>query len=509
MNDQLIADALAEATDTRQVLIGSGVLEQVPAVFEACFDAAADRAAAIVVADENTLEVAGDAVARALAGGGRRQRDPYIFPGSPTLHADYANIETLVEALRGHDAIPVAVGSGTVNDIVKRAAHECGRPYMTVCTAASVDGYTAFGAAVTEHGYKHTMECPAPRAVLADLAILAGAPAAMTAAGYADLLAKVCAGADWIVADALEVERIDERPWSLVQGPLRAATAHPGALAAGDAGAMSALIEGLIMSGLAMQAAASSRPASGAEHQFSHLWEMEGLGEHPRDASPPLSHGFKVGLGTVAIAALYERVLHRDLTGLDVEAAVAAWPSWEETERRVREAHSTPGLDEAAVAETRAKYVEAADLRDRLALLVERWPELQRRLHEQLSPAARAACPAASRRLPDGTRRDRPEPGPAARHLPPRADDPPALHRARSRQPGGDPRRLRQRSVRPGGLLGGFVIRGRDAALCWRAQTEQSRRCMPSRKVRTSQGRVVGNADPGKPAGKCHRKDTA
>ena len=41
------------------------------------------------------------------------------------------------------------------------------------------------------------------------------------------------------------------------------------------------------------------------------------------------------------------------------------------------------------------------------------------------------------------------------------------------------------------------------------AQTEQPRRFQPSRKVRTSQGRVVGNADPGKPAGKCHRKDTA
>ena len=59
----------------------------------------------------------------------------------------------------------------------------------------------------------------------------------MTAAGYADLLAKITAGADWIVADALEVEPIDRDVWSLVQGPLREATARPAELPAGDAGA--------------------------------------------------------------------------------------------------------------------------------------------------------------------------------------------------------------------------------------------------------------------------------
>jgi glycerol-1-phosphate dehydrogenase [NAD(P)+] len=393
-----VEDALRQATDTRQVLIGDDVLGQVPAVFEACF---AD-AAAIVIADENTHATTGDHVRRVLDGGGVNRRDAYIFPGTPTLHADYENIETLVGALRLHEAVPIAVGSGTLNDIVKRAAFECERPYMNVCTAASVDGYTAFGAAVTKAGFKRTMQCPAPRAVVADLAILSAAPPAMTAAGYADLLAKITAGADWIVADALEVEPIDERSWSLVQGPLRGATAHPGELISGDHEAMAALIEGLIMSGLAMQAASSSRPASGAEHQFSHLWEMEGLGEHPTDGSPPLSHGFKVGLGTISSAVLYERVLQRDLGGLDVEAAVAAWPSWEETERRVRAAHTTPGLDEAAVQETRAKHVEAATLRDRLKLLTERWPGLRERLSEQLSPAAElraqlraARCPTA------------------------------------------------------------------------------------------------------------------
>ena len=60
---------------------------------------------------------------RRLEAAGRKTVDPYVFPGQPTLHAEYGNITTLVGWLRTHDAIPIAVASGTLNDIVKRAAH--------------------------------------------------------------------------------------------------------------------------------------------------------------------------------------------------------------------------------------------------------------------------------------------------------------------------------------------------------------------------------------------------
>jgi len=132
-----------------------------------------------------------------------------------------------------------------------------------------------------------------------------------------------------------------------------------------------------------MQAASSSRPASGAEHQFSHLWEMEG---HGHDWQPPLSHGFKVGVGSVAMAAFYERLLERDLSNLDIDAAVAKWPSWEEVEAAVRATHTTPGLDEAAVKESQAKYIDEATLRARLELLAERWPSIKERVSKQLLP---------------------------------------------------------------------------------------------------------------------------
>src|SRR3954451_7832477 len=393
MADQRIADAVRAASDTRHVVIEAGALAAVDRVLA---DGIGAEAAAVVVADEATMRAAGAGVDEALRQAGREVLDPHVLPARPVLYADYDNVTKVATALRRHAAIPVAVGSGTINDIVKRAAHECEHPYMSVATAASMDGYTAFGAAITKDGYKRTMECPAPRAVVADLDVLTGAPPPMTASGYADLLGKVTAGADWIVADALGVEPISGPGWDLVQPGLREAVGRPADLRAGDPGAMRALIDGLVMAGLAMQAQQSSRPGSGAEHQFSHLWEMEGLG---RDADPPLSHGFKVGLGTIAIAALYERLLARDI---DDAAADAPWPDAGEAERAVRGMHPNGRLADAAVAETLAKHPAADERAARLQTARREWPRLRERLDGQLLPAAElramlaaAGCPTA------------------------------------------------------------------------------------------------------------------
>ncbi|MBA3793845.1 MAG: sn-glycerol-1-phosphate dehydrogenase [Rubrobacter sp.] len=396
MNDERIKAALREATDTENVTIGSGVLASIDDLFGESFG---DRPA-VIVADENTFAVAGEEVQRHLEEAGRELVEPYVFPGEPTLYAEYANIEKLVEALRGHEAIPVAVGSGTLNDIVKRASHERGRPYLCVGTAASMDGYTAFGASIEKDGLKQTLACSAPKAFLADLDVLANAPPDMTASGYADILGKVTSGADWLVADALGVEEIDPSGWSLVQDHLREWTGEPAELREGDQEATGNLIEGLVMSGLGMQSYQSSRTASGAEHQFSHLWEMEGLGHGEGHEGPPLSHGFKVGVGSVAIAALYERILERDLGNLDIDAISGAWPGRDEVERSVREAHTIPDLKRGAVEQSLAKYVDAEELAERLELLRKVWPDLRGRLRDQLMPAARiremlraAGCP--------------------------------------------------------------------------------------------------------------------
>jgi glycerol-1-phosphate dehydrogenase [NAD(P)+] len=392
MDTDRIEAALRDASDTRHVVIGAGALGAADATLAAAFG----ERPALVVADENTFAAAGSAVYERLKAAGRQLHDPIIFPGAPPLYADFATVLALEERLRGLDAVPVVVGSGTLNDLTKLASHRLGRQYLCVGTAASMDGYSSFGAAITKDGFKQTMACPAPRALLADLDVLAAAPAQMNATGYGDLLGKVTAGADWLLADALESEPIDQRAWSLVQTSLREWTGRPDELRAGDRAAIAALFEGLTMTGVAMQLSASSRPASGSEHRFSHLWEMQALGH----GHPAVPHGFKVGVGSIAAAALYERVLARDLTQIDIEARCSAWPSHDEVEFQVLRAHDIPQLAQSAVEETLAKHLTPAQLRERLLLLKERWPAVRATLERQLMPAAqlrdlleRAGCP--------------------------------------------------------------------------------------------------------------------
>jgi glycerol-1-phosphate dehydrogenase [NAD(P)+] len=308
---------------------------------------------------------------------------PFVFR-DPKLHAEYSFVEELERELMRHDGIPVAVGSGTINDLVKLAAYRVGRPYFCVATAASMDGYTAFGASITFKGAKQTFNCPAPQLVVADLNIVAAAPTPMTAAGYADLQAKITAGADWILADALQIEPIDTRAWEIVQGGLRDALADPAGNRENRATALAPLTEGLMLGGFAMQWHKTSRPASGAEHQFSHLWDME---HHVHYGEPP-SHGFKVGIATLATTALYEILLSQPLDQLDVDRCCASWPEAAEAESQVRQQFASDDFLSTAITETLAKHPSRAELRAHLELLRVRWPVLREDLRAQLLPHA-------------------------------------------------------------------------------------------------------------------------
>ena len=381
MTDDLFARGLAQAGDTKLVEVGRGVLGRAGTILrDALF---ADGQPALVVADERTWAAAGEEVHAALVGAGVKVLEPLIFPGHPVLYAAVDNSEIIRERLRETAALGVAVGSGTINDLVKLAAGDLGQPYAVVGTAASMDGYSGFGAPMSKDGVKVTMPCPAPAAVLFDLDVAAAAPPTMVASGYGDLSAKIPAGADWILSDAVGLDPIDPLAWELVQSGVAEALSQPSALAAGDPDAYAGLVSGLILSGLAMQVYRGTRPASGAEHYFSHLWELDHLGA---DWDPPLSHGHKVAIGTLAMSAFYERFLSRDLTALDIEAAVAKWAPWEEVEADIR-SRFTGALADHAVNETKVKYVNDIGLRHRLHTYGSSWDALKPRIVAQLVPA--------------------------------------------------------------------------------------------------------------------------
>lgn len=366
--------ALARASDTRDAAVGRGVLASAGQRLANVLG----RGPYLIVADENTMGAAGQELIASLTDAGCSLVEPLVFPGRPALYASYDHCLTIGQ--RMGSATVVALGSGTLNDLCKLASHEHGRPYAVVGTAASMNGYTGFGAPMESDGVKITRPCPAPAVAVLDLDVIAAAPGFLTASGYGDLAAKIPGGADWILADVTGVEPIDADVWAMVQGGVASALSRPADLAAGDPDAFAGLVEGLALSGLAMQAYAGTRPASGAEHYFSHLWELAHLGA---DLDPPLSHGFKVAIGSLAMCGFYTALLDRDLGAIDLERAAATRTPWAEIEADIRGTF-TGALADNAVRETRAKYAAGDELVARLRPVVEDWPAVSSRLAQQL-----------------------------------------------------------------------------------------------------------------------------
>ena len=384
-----IGRALARAVDTRACVIGDGAVAQAADLFRSQFP---EARRAMLVFDPRTRAAAGVRTAQLLADAGIAVDTHVIEPGGATFHADYRYVDEVRGAVKAaceahpdDGTVPVAVGSGVVNDLVKLASGELGRPYMVVATAASVDGYSSFGAAIrSPEGAKKTYPCPAPRAILADLDVMRTAPAWMAASGFADLMAKVPAGADWILAYEFGAAEWHDSAWHTVQDGLKDAIGDPEGVAEMATGPLTRLVEGLMLGGFAMQDMQSSRPASGAEHLFSHLLEM-------RDHSfrgEIVPHGIQVGVFTLFMSRVYEQILAFDYSALDVERCLANWRPLAEQERLAAAAFAGTKFPDLGVKAVRAKFADREETRRRLEGFRRRWPEIRARLAEQLVPAA-------------------------------------------------------------------------------------------------------------------------
>ncbi len=373
-SEERIAAALKVATDTKAFELGQGILGRVPVLFKEYFPGRE----AVVVADKNTWRVAGAEVFEAMTSAGI-PTNKHLFK-EDEFHADWDHIEELDRVLDETGAIAVSIGSGTINDLCKLCSHHHKQSYLTVPTAASVDGYTSFGASITYQNAKQTFECPAPVAVVADVDVIAAAPKEMTAAGYADLAAKVPAGAEWMISDLVGTEPIQPAAWHVLQDCLDDLLSNPAGVAAGETKAVSDLFEGLILSGFAMQAARSSRPASCCDHLFSHILDMT----HHRYKGKFVSHGFQVAIGTLTMCAVFDEFLKYDLTKIDVDACVAAWPSLESEQARALEIFKDFPAPKLGYEQITQKYGDAETVRHELTALRESWPELRERIAGQV-----------------------------------------------------------------------------------------------------------------------------
>jgi glycerol-1-phosphate dehydrogenase [NAD(P)+] len=403
---QIIAEAVARSSAVAEILVAPGALRQSGALLRRHFG----PRPACLIADENTWAAAGGGTETALQADHIATRR-CVLPGRPRPKATLDLAETLRRELAADGSVPVAVGSGVLNDVVKHAAFQLDRPYMCVATAASMDGYASAGSPLSDRGFKKTIQCRSARVVLGDLDVIRAAPPEMNAWGYGDLAGKIPAGGDWIVADALGIEPIDDVAWPLVQGDLPRFLADPARIARGELAAIEGLFTGLTLVGLAMELHGSSRPASGADHQIAHLWEMEGL----QQDGELVSHGPCVAVGCVTILELFDWLLAQDLTRLDCEQVLAQAPDMVAKAAQIRAAFGPGEVAERAIKETCAKHLDPAAHRVRLDMVRAIWPDLAKRLRAQLVSAAtmrdrlaRAGAPFEAARIgisPDHLRR--------------------------------------------------------------------------------------------------------
>ncbi len=250
----------------------------------------------VMICDNNTYEVAGATVEKMC-------RVHTVCLNSDCLHANEHGVAAAENMMPKKCDLLLAVGSGTVHDITRYIAYGKGINFVSVPTAASVDGFVSSVAAMTWEGVKRTMTAVSPIAMVADSEILAKAPAKLTAAGVGDLLGKYIALFDWKLAHILTGEYYCSEIAKMEEDALEALVGNIQLIASGSPKATEVLMYGLVLSGIAMQMADNSRPASGAEHHISHCIEMEVF-----NGTNDALHGEKVGVATCMLCDVYHEL---------------------------------------------------------------------------------------------------------------------------------------------------------------------------------------------------------
>lgn len=273
----------------------------------------------ILVADRNTFGALGERVEQDLSSAGLDVQRLVLPDGEVIADAEHI-FQVLVECDPSRQAF-LAVGAGTIADIVRFVSHRMSKPFISIPTAPSVDGYTSVSAPLVIDRYKRTVNAQGPLALFADLPTLCAAPQAMIAAGFGDILGKYTSLADWQLGHIVWGERYDPEIASQTRAALLQTADMAAGIRATEETAVRHLMEALIESGMAMLRFGDSRPASGSEHHLSHFWEMR----HLLQGRPPLLHGAKVGVACVLMAGLYREI--RGLSAKDVKELLAARPA--------------------------------------------------------------------------------------------------------------------------------------------------------------------------------------
>ena len=255
-----------------------------------------------VLADKNTYAVAGEQICNELACVNIAV-SKHVFTADVIEPDEYA----VGSATMGFDAscdMIVAVGSGVINDIGKILANTSKKPYLIFGTAPSMDGYASATSSMSVGGLKVSLPSKQPNVIMADTQILADAPEILLQSGIGDMLAKYVAICEWKIAHLVVGEYYCSCIADMVMSSLEKCVSNLDGLIKRDEQAVANVFDGLVLCGIGMSLAGCSRPASGVEHYYSHVWDMRGLSK----GTPVAPHGIQCAIGTRLAIAGYEEL---------------------------------------------------------------------------------------------------------------------------------------------------------------------------------------------------------
>jgi len=320
----------------------------------------------LIVADENTFGAAGEKTLSALCG---KNIKKVIFRGDEILVPNEAAIERVKGALEGAEII-VGIGSGVIQDLCKYVSFYNGLPYLIVATAPSMDGYASNGAAMITGGMKVTYSAGLPLAIVADTEVLKEAPIDMIKAGYGDVIGKFSALNDWKLSRCINGEYFCGCIYELTYAQIEKTLSLAEGILKRREESIKALMEALVVIGILMSFAGSSRPASGSEHHLSHFFEITGIIE----GKEYFPHGIDVAYSTVVTAEIREKIL----AGKFSEKLCR--PSAELSEKRIREIYGPVAEGCIALQKKVGNYAA-----DRSSIYLEKEAEIREILKEMPS----------------------------------------------------------------------------------------------------------------------------
>lgn len=272
----------------RLVVVGHDVLEEVPGV---C-DRLGLKYTGLIIADENTKGIAGNAVSQLLEDSGYESDIALI------KDADEGAINTIEEMAREMKAgFLLGVGGGRPIDVAKCSSYNAGLPFISVPTTASHDGIVSGRASITVEGVKQSVEAHTPISVVADTGIIVNSPYRLIAAGCGDIISNKTAVLDWKLAKKNRNEEFSSYAATLSDLTATLLIDSASDIRPESEESVWKVVKALVSSGVAMSIAGSSRPASGSEHKFSHALD--------RIAKTPALHGEQCAVGSIMMMHLH------------------------------------------------------------------------------------------------------------------------------------------------------------------------------------------------------------